>query len=71
MKNYYSPIVLSTPGKIVILIAVAGLLGAGSYGLSELEQDFDFIWFLPPDSRPRLYTEKNREVSLITDLVYL
>jgi len=45
------------------LLAAAGLLGAGGYGLSELSQDFDFIWFLPSDSRPRQYVEKDRIVS--------
>ena len=60
----YSPIILSTPGKIIILITTAGLLGVGIYGLTELEQNFDFIWFLPSDSRPRMYVEKNRIVSI-------
>ena len=63
MKNIYSPIILSTPGKVIILLAVAGLLGSGIYGLTELEQNFDFIWFLPTDSRPRIYVEKDRIVS--------
>ena len=64
LKNYYARAVLSTPGKVIVMVAVAGLLAAGLYGLvEELEQNFDYAWFWPPDSRPRLFTEKDRVVS--------
>ena len=46
------------------MLITAGFLGVGIYGLTELEQNFDFIWFLPSDSRPRMYVEKNRIVSI-------
>ena len=62
LGNSFSSMVLSTPGKIVILLVTAGLFGTGIYGLLQLEQNFDFIWFLPSDSRPRVYTERSREV---------
>jgi len=45
------------PVKVVLLIATAGLLGAGSYGLTGLKQDFDFNLFLPPDSDATKYNE--------------
>ncbi|XP_066915627.1 patched domain-containing protein 3-like [Clytia hemisphaerica] len=60
LKNYYARVILSTPGKVIVLIAVAGLLGGGLYGMTELEQNFDFVWFLPTDSRPRMFIEKDR-----------
>ncbi|XP_066936303.1 patched domain-containing protein 3-like [Clytia hemisphaerica] len=60
LKNYYARALLSTPGKIVVMVAVAGLLAAGLYGLVGLEQDFDYAWFWPSDSRPRVFIEKDR-----------
>lgn len=36
--------------QIIVLIVFAGLLAGGAYGLSQLKQDFDPDWFLPPDS---------------------
>ncbi|XP_066910125.1 NPC1-like intracellular cholesterol transporter 1 [Clytia hemisphaerica] len=60
LKKLYAPMILSVPGKVIVLTIVVGLLGAGCYGLTELEQNFDFIWFLPSDSRPRMFVEKDR-----------
>lgn len=56
IQKIYGPALVSIPGKIITLLAVAGLLAGGAYGLSKLEQDFDFNWFMPPSSPPRKFT---------------
>jgi predicted RND superfamily exporter protein len=43
-------LILSWPGMIVVLIMAAGLTAGGIYGLTQLEQKFDPVWFLPPSS---------------------
>ena len=43
-------LMLRVPGTVSILLACVGLLSAGIYGLTELEQKFDPTWFLPPSS---------------------
>jgi len=48
---------LSTPGQILVLLMAAGLLGGGVYGTTQLQQEFDPIWFLPPTSYLRQWFE--------------
>jgi predicted RND superfamily exporter protein len=43
-------LILSWPGMIVVLLTAAALTAGGVYGLTQLEQKFDPIWFLPPSS---------------------
>ena len=43
-------VILSWPGMIVVLVATTGLTAGGVYGLTQLEQKFDPVWFLPPSS---------------------
>ncbi|XP_066915990.1 patched domain-containing protein 3-like isoform X1 [Clytia hemisphaerica] len=56
MRGTYSKAILSTPGRIVLMLVWAGLLAGGAYGLSQLKQDFDPEWFLPEDSNARIYS---------------
>merc|ERR1719339_514034 len=49
--------ILSGPGKILVIIMAAGLLGGGVYGTTQLQQEFDPIWFLPPTSYLRQWFE--------------
>ncbi|XP_033117037.1 patched domain-containing protein 3-like isoform X2 [Anneissia japonica] len=46
----YAPFLMKTPVKVVVLIITACFLGFGIWGFIELEQFFDFRWFLPADS---------------------
>ncbi|XP_057299716.1 patched domain-containing protein 3-like isoform X2 [Hydractinia symbiolongicarpus] len=57
MANTYSKAILSVPGMVVCMTIFVGLLAGGCYGLSELKQDFDFDWFLPPDSQTVAYNK--------------
>jgi len=49
--------ILSIPGAILVLLMAAGLLGGGVYGTTQLQQEFDPIWFLPPTSYLRQWFE--------------
>lgn len=69
----YSPTLLTVPGKVIALIAVAGLLAGGSYGLANLKQDFNSDWFLPTSSAPRKFqinVKKSFPSNGITSAVY-
>ena len=57
--------------QVVLLIATAGLLGAGSYGLTGLKQDFDFNLFLPPDSDATKYNTISSKVGIHTAMGFL
>lgn len=57
--------------QIITLLAVAGLLAGGAYGLSKLEQDFDFNWFMPPSSPPRKFTINSEIVRAIKFAIFL
>ena len=48
--KFFSRIIFSIPGMVVVILMGAGLLGGGIYGLTELEQKFDPVWFLPQSS---------------------
>jgi predicted RND superfamily exporter protein len=48
--DYLGRVILSWPGMIVVLAAAAGLTAGGVYGLTQLQQKFDPVWFLPPSS---------------------
>ena len=55
--------ILSLLLQIVILLATAGLVAAGTYGLNSLTQNFDFNLFLPPDSDATKYSAKSSQVT--------
>ncbi|KAG7201439.1 hypothetical protein KM043_004199 [Ampulex compressa] len=50
MHNLYSKVVLTTPGKVLILLVTVGAAAAGVVGSLQLEQWFDPTWFLPEES---------------------
>jgi len=39
------------------------MLAGGIYGLTQLKQDFDPDWFLPADSKIKIYGETNDKVN--------
>ena len=39
------------------MLIFVGILAGGSYGLSQLKQDFDPDWFLPPDAPTVKYNQ--------------
>ncbi|XP_071954155.1 patched domain-containing protein 3-like [Antedon mediterranea] len=55
----YSPLLIKTPVKIVVVIITAVLLGFGIWGFIDLEQFFNFRWFLPSDSYATYVLEVN------------
>lgn len=38
MKNVYTPIILSIPGKAVVLLGTAALLASGIYGVTQVKR---------------------------------
>ena len=50
--------------QVGVLLITVGLLAGGAYGLSQLKQDFDPDWFLPPDSKGVQYNKANDKVRL-------
>ncbi|XP_012277328.1 Niemann-Pick C1 protein isoform X2 [Orussus abietinus] len=50
MNCIYSKVVLTLPGKIIILLMTAGIASFGVMGSLNLEQWFDPDWFLPNDT---------------------
>lgn len=47
---FYTKVVLTIPGKIVILAVTIAFATFGGLGSSQLEQWFDPVWFLPKES---------------------
>jgi len=45
-----SNVITTIPAKILILLATAGIFGVSVWGNIELKQEFNPIWFLPPES---------------------
>ena len=41
--NYLANLVLSTPGKVIVLVTAATLLGGGIYGTTQLRQVLHFF----------------------------
>lgn len=57
-----SKFILSVPGSIVTMAITFACLGVGIWGMTELRQEFDPIWFLPPKSDVFQWFEKNDEL---------
>ncbi|RXG52107.1 Patched domain-containing protein 3 [Armadillidium vulgare] len=60
-QDIYSKFLLKTPVKIFVLIFTFSFLGVSAWGLSNLEQEFDPIWFLPHSSYLYKYFMKSDE----------
>ena len=52
-------LVLSLPGRVLVLLVTAVLLGCGVWQVTLLKQEFQTIWFLPPSSYLRQWFEAN------------
>uniref|UniRef100_A0A2P2I6N8 Niemann-Pick C1 protein-like n=1 Tax=Hirondellea gigas TaxID=1518452 RepID=A0A2P2I6N8_9CRUS len=46
----YSKLLLCTAGKVVTLVATAALLAVSAWGVSNLRQEFNPVWFIPQSS---------------------
>ncbi|CAM9359742.1 unnamed protein product, partial [Ectocarpus fasciculatus] len=60
MKEKYSPSILSTKGKALVLLGSAGLLAAGIYGVTQATQGFDVLDLAPDGHYSIAYTERAR-----------
>lgn len=49
-SEFYAKYLLKVPVKIFVLAVTAGLLSVSAWGLSNLQQEFNPIWFLPQSS---------------------
>lgn len=61
MDKYFGKALLSLPGKLIVVLITGGLFGVNLYGTLMLEQNFDRVWFFPPDSMAYRYTVTNSE----------
>jgi len=61
LSKTYAPFLLSTPVRIIVLVAFAAWAGVSAWGFSQLEIEFRQEWFLPGDSFLQEYYEVNRE----------
>jgi len=59
--SHLADVILSTPGKVLVLVTAAALLGGGIYGTTQLHQEFDATWFLPPTSYLRQWFAANNQ----------
>ncbi|XP_071449211.1 patched domain-containing protein 3-like [Hetaerina americana] len=55
-EKYVGPFVLSFPIKIIILSVTLLILAFNAWGVFQVEQKFDPIWYLNPDSYPMHYS---------------
>ncbi|KAK8393963.1 hypothetical protein O3P69_006275 [Scylla paramamosain] len=60
-NEIYAKYLLTLPVKVVILVSTAVLLSVSAWGLSNLRQDFNPIWFLPQSSYLFKFFMKNEE----------
>jgi Niemann-Pick C1 protein len=56
-SNYFSPVLLKLPVKIIVLIFSCLLMAGGIYGTVNLDQDFDPVWFFPSGTYAKTYFE--------------
>ncbi|CAG0922226.1 unnamed protein product, partial [Notodromas monacha] len=61
MKDYLGPALTHTWCKVLVLLLAGCMTGFGCWGLTELKQDFDPIWFLPQTSYVHQYSIVERE----------
>ncbi|CAM9850692.1 unnamed protein product, partial [Ectocarpus sp. 12 AP-2014] len=60
MKDKYAPFVLSAKGKALVLLASAGLLAAGVYGVTQATQGLDVLDLAPDGHFSIEYTVRSR-----------
>ncbi|CAM9835466.1 unnamed protein product [Ectocarpus sp. 12 AP-2014] len=60
MKDKYAPFVLSSKGKALVLLASAGLLAAGIYGVTQATQGLDVLDLAPDGHFSIEYTVRSR-----------
>lgn len=53
MKDTYTPVLLSTAGKCLVLLGTASLFAAGIYGVTQATQGFDVLDLAPDDHYSR------------------
>ena len=59
--SHYADMLVKIPVKIVILLITIALLGTSIYGVSQLEVNFDFVDWFPPDSYLTKYFRENEK----------
>nr|XP_023011826.1 Niemann-Pick C1 protein-like [Leptinotarsa decemlineata] len=59
-KMIYSKVILTTPGKIIVIAITVILTGFGTVGTLKLEQHFDPEWFIPSNTYFGAFLETRR-----------
>ncbi|XP_066915563.1 patched domain-containing protein 3-like [Clytia hemisphaerica] len=57
----FGKIILTIPGKVIVVLLTGTLFGFGLYGILQLDQNFDPDWFLPRDSDEFLFRQNFRQ----------
>ncbi|KAK3894018.1 hypothetical protein Pcinc_002205 [Petrolisthes cinctipes] len=60
-SQIYARVLLLPLVRVIVLVVTALLFGVSVWGMTELRQEFDPVWFLPQDSYLFRYFEKQRE----------
>mmetsp|Transcript_39650 Transcript_39650/g.92790 ORF Transcript_39650/g.92790 Transcript_39650/m.92790 type:complete len:1186 (-) Transcript_39650:188-3745(-) len=50
LKDYYAPMLIKTPVKVIVIVVFFGILGLGAYGSTQLNENFSLRFFVPSDS---------------------
>ena len=48
--EWLAPLLLSLPAALLVLLTALGLAAGGGYGLSQIESDYDSIWYMRHES---------------------
>ena len=59
--QFIAKLILSAPGAIAVLLCSSALSGCAIWQATQLEQEFQSIWFLPPSSYLRQWFDANTE----------
>jgi len=74
MREKYGPFLTKFPVKIVVVVCFAILVSVMAYGVSTLENEFDFEWFLNEDDhvqdaidvRDKYFDDEGSQVKIYT-----
>ncbi|CBN79522.1 similar to Patched domain-containing protein 3 [Ectocarpus siliculosus] len=71
MREKYTPFILSTKGKALVLVGSACIFAAGVYGVTQATEGFDVIDLAPDTHHAQYYTDLAREYELEIDTQFI